>query len=75
MQELQVLVNKLKVVNMDILEAFQVCAIIANFSSLCKRYIKKLLHNFEEFSLEKIHKHLWIKEESKDIEKTEADGY
>ncbi|XP_058741379.1 uncharacterized protein LOC131613751 [Vicia villosa] len=39
-----------------------------------KGYRKKLLHSFEEFSLEKIQKHLRIEEESKAKEKSESAG-
>ncbi|XP_050915932.1 uncharacterized protein LOC127131031 [Lathyrus oleraceus] len=53
-QELQVLVNKIKVVKIDILAAFQVGAIIAKLPPSWKGYMKKLLHSSEDFSLEKL---------------------
>ncbi|XP_050916151.1 uncharacterized protein LOC127131267 [Lathyrus oleraceus] len=58
--ELQVLVNKIKAVKIDIPEAFQVGAIIAKFPPSWKGYRKKLLHSSEDFSLEKLQKHLRI---------------
>lgn len=60
--ELQVIVNKLRAVKIDIPETFQVGAIIAKFPNSWKGYRKKLLHNTEDFSLEKIQKHLRIEE-------------
>ncbi|XP_058766022.1 uncharacterized protein LOC131639548 [Vicia villosa] len=72
--ELQVLVNKIKAVKIDIPETFQVGAIIAKLPLSWKGYIKKLLHSSEDFSLEKIQKHLRIEEESKAREKSESAG-
>ncbi|XP_050890241.1 uncharacterized protein LOC127095614 [Lathyrus oleraceus] len=69
--ELQVLVNKIKAVKIDIPETFQVGAIIAKLPPSWKGYRKKLLHSSEDFSLEKIQKHLRIEEESKEREKSE----
>lgn len=34
-------------------------------SSTWKGYTKNILHNFEDFSLEQVQKHLWIEEESR----------
>jgi hypothetical protein len=73
--ELQVLVNKIKAVKIDIPETFQVGAIIAKLPPSWKGYRKKLLHSSEDFSLEKIQKHLRIEEESKDREKSESAGF
>lgn len=70
--ELQVLVNKIKAVKIDIPKTFQVCAIIAKLSPSWKGYRKKFLHSSEDFSLEKIQKHLRIEEESMDREKSES---
>ncbi|XP_050918443.1 uncharacterized protein LOC127135857 [Lathyrus oleraceus] len=67
--ELQVLVNKIKAVKIDIPEAFQVSAIIAKLPPSWKGYRKKFLHSSEDFSLEKLQKHLRIEEETKDQEK------
>ncbi|XP_050909718.1 uncharacterized protein LOC127123551 [Lathyrus oleraceus] len=72
--ELQVLVNKIKTVKIDIHETFQVGEIIAKFPPSWKGYRKKLLHSSEDFSLEKIQKHLRIEEESKEGEKSESTG-
>ncbi|XP_050918626.1 uncharacterized protein LOC127136064 [Lathyrus oleraceus] len=68
--EFQVLVNKIKAVKIDIPETFQVGVIIAKLPPSWKGYRKKLLHSFEDFSLEKIQKHLRIEEESKEREKS-----
>lgn len=73
--ELQVLVNKIKAVKIDIPEAFQVGAIIAKLPPSWNGYRKKLLHNSEDFSLEKIQKHLRIEEESKVRDKAESSGF
>src|SRR3954466_7658332 len=72
--ELQVPVNKIKAVKIDIPETFQVGAIIAKLPLSWKGYRKKLLHSSEDFSLEKIQKHLQIEEESKAREKSESAG-
>ncbi|XP_050914781.1 uncharacterized protein LOC127129683 [Lathyrus oleraceus] len=73
--KLQVLVNKIKAMKIDIPEAFQVGAIIAKLPPSWKGYRKKLLHSSEDFSLEKLQKHLRIEEETKDREKTESAGF
>ena len=52
--ELQVIVNKLRAVKIELPEQFQVGAIITKLPSSWKGYRKKLLHNSEDFSLEKI---------------------
>ncbi|XP_057452128.1 uncharacterized protein LOC130743934 [Lotus japonicus] len=73
--ELQVLVNKIKAVKIDIPKAFQVGAIIAKLPPSWNGYRKKLLHNSEDFSLEKIQKQLRIEEESKVGDKAESSGF
>lgn len=72
--ELQVLVNEIKEMKIDIPETFQVDAIIEKLPPSWKGYRKKLLHSSEDFSLEKIHKHLRIEEESKEREKLASTG-
>lgn len=67
--------NKIKIVKINIIEAFQVGAIIAKLAPLWKGYRKKLLHSSDDFSFEKLHKHLRIKEETEDSEKYEPAGY
>ena len=52
--ELQVIVNKLRAAKIELPEQFQVGAIITKLPSSWKGYWKKLLHNSEDFSLEKI---------------------
>ncbi|XP_058755031.1 uncharacterized protein LOC131628179 [Vicia villosa] len=73
--ELQVLVNKIKAVKIDVPKAFQVGAIIAKLPPSWNGYRKKLLHSSEDFSLEKLQKHLRIEEEMKDHEKIESAGF
>ena len=53
------IVNKLKVLKIELSEAFQVGAITKLPPSL-KGYRKRILHNNEHYSLEKIKKHLQI---------------
>lgn len=67
--ELQVLVNKIKVVKIDISETFQVGAIIEKLPPSWKDYRNKLSHNYEDFPIEKIQKHLQIEEESNEMDK------
>ncbi|RVX02552.1 Retrovirus-related Pol polyprotein from transposon TNT 1-94 [Vitis vinifera] len=67
--ELQLIVNKLKVLKIELPEAFQVGAIMAKLPSSWKGYRKRILHNSEDYSLEDIQKHLRIKEESRSRDK------
>uniref|UniRef100_F6H3T4 ABC transporter G family member 40 n=1 Tax=Vitis vinifera TaxID=29760 RepID=F6H3T4_VITVI len=67
--ELQVIVNKLKVLKIELPEAFQVGAIVAKLPSSWKGYRKRILHKSEDYSLEEIQKHLRIKEESRSRDK------
>lgn len=69
--ELQVVVNKLRVVKIDLPEPFQVGVIIAKLPPSWNGFKKRISHNSEVFSLEKIHKHLRIEEESRSRDKTE----
>lgn len=50
--KLQVLVNKLKAVKIENLETFQVGAIISKLPETWKGYRKKIMHSFEDYSLE-----------------------
>ncbi|KAH7676279.1 RNA-directed DNA polymerase protein, partial [Dioscorea alata] len=63
--ELQILVSKLKDLNVEVSEALQVGAVIAKLPPSWNDYRKKLLHSSENFSLEQIHKHLRIEEETR----------
>ncbi|RVW95654.1 hypothetical protein CK203_031529 [Vitis vinifera] len=67
--ELQVIVNKLKVLKIELPEAFQVGAIVAKLPSSWKGYQKRILHKSEDYSLEEIQKHLCIEEESRSRDK------
>lgn len=69
LHELQVVVNKLRVVKIDLPEPFQVGAIIAKLPPSWNGYRKRISHNSEVFSLEQIHKHLRIEEESRSRDK------
>ncbi|KAL6316620.1 hypothetical protein AAG906_018875 [Vitis piasezkii] len=67
--ELQVIANKLKVLKIELSEAFQVGAIVAKLPSSWKGYRKRILHKSEDYSLEEIQKHLRIEEESRSRDK------
>ncbi|RVW93366.1 Retrovirus-related Pol polyprotein from transposon TNT 1-94 [Vitis vinifera] len=67
--ELQVIVNKLKVLKIELPEAFQVGAIVAKLPSSWKGYRKRILHKSEDYSLEEIQKHLRIEEELRSRDK------
>eukprot|EP00261_Vitis_vinifera_P035297 XP_019076540.1 PREDICTED: uncharacterized protein LOC109122885 [Vitis vinifera] len=67
--ELQVIVNKLKVLKIELPKAFQVGAIVAKLPSSWKGYRKRILHKSEDYSLEEIQKHLCIEEESRSRDK------
>ncbi|XP_030495093.1 uncharacterized protein LOC115710880 [Cannabis sativa] len=62
--ELPVIVNKLKVLKIELPEAFQVGAIVAKLPPSWKNYRKRILHKNEDYSLEEIQKHIRIEEES-----------
>ncbi|RVW29758.1 Retrovirus-related Pol polyprotein from transposon TNT 1-94 [Vitis vinifera] len=68
--EEEVIVNKLKVLKIELPEAFQVGAIMAKLPSSWKVYRKRILHKSEDYSLEEIQKHLRIEEESRSRDKT-----
>ncbi|RVW44269.1 Retrovirus-related Pol polyprotein from transposon TNT 1-94 [Vitis vinifera] len=67
--KLQVIVNKLKVLKIELPEAFQVGAIVVKLPSSWKGYRKRILHKSEDYSLEEIQKHLRIEEESRSRDK------
>ncbi|XP_073059693.1 uncharacterized protein [Primulina eburnea] len=69
--ELQVIVNKMRAVEIELPESFQVGAIIAKLPSTWKSYRKRILHSSENFSLEQIQKHMRIEEESMTRDKNE----
>ena len=71
MHELQVIVNQLRAEKIDLLEPFQVGAIISKLPPTWRGYRKKILHDSKEFSLEEIQKHLRIEEESRVRDKNE----
>ena len=49
--ELQVIMNKLKVLKIELPEAFQVAAIVAKLPQNLKGYRKMILHKSEDYSL------------------------
>ncbi|RVW72567.1 hypothetical protein CK203_060077 [Vitis vinifera] len=61
--------EELKVLKIELPEAFQVGAIMAKLPSSWKGYRKRILHKSEDYSLEKIQKHLRIEEESRSRDK------
>nr|XP_023910572.1 uncharacterized protein LOC112022229 [Quercus suber] len=63
--ELQILVNKFRDLSINILESFQVGAIIAKLPPSWNNFRKKLLHILEDFTLEQFRQHLQIEEESR----------
>ncbi|RVW64665.1 Retrovirus-related Pol polyprotein from transposon TNT 1-94, partial [Vitis vinifera] len=67
--ELILIVNKLKVLKIELPEAFQVGAIVAKLPSSWKGYRKRIFHKSEDYSLEEIQKHLRIEEESRSRDK------
>ncbi|XP_060965597.1 uncharacterized protein LOC133034517 [Cannabis sativa] len=56
--ELQIIVNKLKVLKIELPEAFQVGAIVAKLPPTWKGYRKRILHKNEDYSLEEIQKYI-----------------
>ncbi|RVW47574.1 Retrovirus-related Pol polyprotein from transposon TNT 1-94 [Vitis vinifera] len=67
--EEEVIVNKLKVLKIELPEAFQVSAIVAKLPSSWKGYRKRILHKSEDYSLEEIQKRLRIEEELRSRDK------
>ncbi|KAL6335999.1 hypothetical protein AAG906_003626 [Vitis piasezkii] len=65
----KIIVNKLKVLKIELPEAFQVGAIVAKLPSSWKGYRKRIIHKSEDYSLEEIQKHLRIEEESRSRDK------
>ena len=63
--ELQVIVNKLKVLKIELPEAFHVGAIVAKLPPTWRSYRKRILHKNEDYTLEEIQKHIRIEEESR----------
>ncbi|KAG8473268.1 hypothetical protein CXB51_035191 [Gossypium anomalum] len=62
--ELHVLVSRLRDLRVVILELLQVGAIISKLPSFWNNYRKKLMHMAEDFTVEKILRHLRIEEET-----------
>ncbi|PKI51909.1 hypothetical protein CRG98_027742 [Punica granatum] len=63
--ELQILVSRLRDLKVIIPESLQVGAIISKLPSSWNDYRKKLLHMVEDFTVEKILRHLRIEEENR----------
>ena len=72
--ELQILVNKLHDLLINILESFQVCAIIAKLPQSWNNIRKKLLHMLEDLTLKQFGQHLRIEEESQVRDGTNTDS-
>ncbi|XP_071916176.1 uncharacterized protein [Coffea arabica] len=71
---LQVIVSKLKDLNVEILEAFQVGAIIVKLPPSWNDYQKKLLHTSEILTLDGVLKHLNIEEDARNLQKKDVNG-
>ena len=65
---LLVLVSRLKDLKVDVSEPLQVAAVIAKLPTFWNNYRKKLLHTTEDFSIEKLTKHIRIEEETRNRE-------
>nr|KAJ0188051.1 hypothetical protein LSAT_V11C900477710 [Lactuca sativa] len=63
--ELQVMVNKLNALSISFPELFQVGAIIAKLPPSWKDFSKRMMHKFEDYSLDDLMKHLRIEEETR----------
>ena len=65
---LLVLVSRLKDLKVDVSEPLQVVVVIAKLPTSWNNYRKKLLHTIEDFSIEKLTKHIRIEEETRNRE-------
>ena len=63
------IVDKLKVLKIELREAFQVGAIVAKLPPSWKGYRKMILHKIKDYYLEEIQKHLRIEEELRSRDK------
>ena len=73
-QNLQLIVSKLKDLSVEISEAFQVGAIIAKLPSSWNHYQKKLLHTSEILTLNDVLKRLRIEEDTINLQKKDVNG-
>ncbi|XP_042401175.1 uncharacterized protein LOC121991231 [Zingiber officinale] len=62
--ELLVLVSRLKDLKIEVFDPLQVAAVIAKLPTTWNGYIKKLLHTSEDFTINQLIKHIQIKEET-----------
>ena len=60
--ELLVLVSRLKDVKIEVSEPLQVAAVIAKLPTTWNDYRKKLLHTYEDFTIDQLVKHIRIEE-------------
>ena len=60
--ELLVLVSRLKDVKIEVFEPLQVAAVIAKLPTTWNDYRKKLLHTYEDFTIDQLVKHIRIEE-------------
>ena len=70
--ELSVMVSKLKEFKIEIFESLQVGAIIAKLPPGWDDYKKKMLHTTEHLTLEKFESHLRIEEDTRKLQKMNA---
>ncbi|XP_022040365.1 uncharacterized protein LOC110942910 [Helianthus annuus] len=72
--ELQVLVNKLTALSIPLPEIFQVGVFIAKRPPNWKDFSKRMMHKSEDYSLDKLLKHLRIEEETRNRDKRSKVG-
>ena len=73
--ELLVLVSRLKDFKIEVFEQLQVAAVIAKLPTTWNDYRKKLLHTFEDFSIDQLMKHIRIEEENRSRENKNASEF
>ena len=73
--ELLVLVSRLKDFKIEVSEQLQVAAVIAKLPTTWNDYRKKLLHTSKDFSIGQIMKHIRIEEENRSRENKKASEF
>ena len=73
--ELFVLVSRLKDFKIEVSEQLQVVAVIAKLPTTWNDYRKKLLHTSEDFSIDQLMKHIRIEEENRSRDNKNASKF
>ena len=73
--ELHVLVSRLKDFKIEVSEQLQVATVIAKLPTTWNDYQKKLLHTSEDFSIDQLMKHIQIEEENRSRENKNASEF